>query len=153
MKGNGVQASIFGGQFLRHQSGCGGPRRLAVRDVTRSVRECLRLITGNADLEGSVTGRHDVTGDLPGIFGESPGLSEANIAGTIGLDGSRTGSVELTSLAATGRFANGRAQLENYSVTANGVNVKGDGTLALLRGESDLGFDLDAPDARRCCAR
>ena len=87
-----------------------------------------------------------MTGDLPGIFGESPGLSEANIAGTIGLDGSRIGSVELTSLAATGRFADGRAQLENYSVTANGVNVKGDGTLALLRGESDLGFDLDAPD-------
>ena len=148
VKGNGVQAeSVFGGQFLDTSLDV-VVRGDSLSGTSRGQFEKLnlRLITGNADLEGSVSGSHDVTGDLPGIFGESPGLSEANIAGTIGLDGSRIGSVELTSLAATGRFADGRAQLENYSVTANGVNVKGDGTLALLRGESDLGFDLDAPD-------
>ena len=70
VKGNGVQASIFGGQFLDTSLDV-VVRGDSLSGTSRGQFEKLnlRLITGNADLEGSVTGRHDVTGDFPASSG------------------------------------------------------------------------------------
>ena len=147
VKGEDVTAKIFSGEFLDTSLDV-VVRGDSLSGTSRGRFERLNLgrITGNAEFDSSVTGRHDVTGDLPGVFGPEPGLSAANIAGTIGLDESRIRSVDLTSASAQGRFAEGRAQFQELTVSSHGATLKASGTLAVLAGESDLNYDVDAPD-------
>jgi autotransporter translocation and assembly factor TamB len=147
VKGAGITAALFGGEFtettldlqVRNDS-------LAGRGSGRFARIDPAIATEGA-ATGTLNGRFDLTGTMPGLFasGFLPDISALN--GTLSLDASRVNAVEIESGSVAGSFDTGLASITALEARTHMGRVSGSGQLSLSRGESDFGYETEIPDA------
>ena len=147
VKGTGVTAALFGGDFsdmaldlqVRNDS-------LAGRGSGQFARIDSAIATQGA-ATGILNGRFELTGTMPGLFasGFQPDLSALD--GTVSLSASRVNAVEIETGSVAGSFDTGLASITALDARTNMGLVSGKGRIGLSRGDSDFAYEAEIADA------
>lgn len=147
-KGQHVNAAMFGGRFtdaaldlhVRNDSlegsGRGGFERIDARRITDSER-----------VEGSLNGRFDLTGTIPGLFNTGFMVDTAVLQGTASFVDSVVNGFRIDDASLDGSLDTGLAALANFDITTAAMKAAGKGDLALTRGESNFEYEIGITDA------
>ena len=150
VKGTDVGAALFGGQFsdtdldlhIRNDS-LDGSGRGQFKSIDSAI------LVNDSRAKGTLTGRFDMTGSFPGLFGAGFDTAVSAFSGSVSLTASRLKDVDVESATIAGEFARGLATLTTGEVKTALGTASGEGRIALLRGESDFTYDIDIADAAR----
>jgi autotransporter translocation and assembly factor TamB len=148
VKGHQVNAAMFGGRFtdaeldlhVRNDSleggGAGGFERIDARRIT--------------DVEGvtgTLNGRFDLNGTIPGLFNTGFVVDTATLRGAAAFSDSVVNGFHIDNASLAGTLDTGLATLTTFDVTAAAGHGTGSGVIPLTRGEADFTYELGITDA------
>ena len=147
VKGTGVTAALFGGEFsdtaldlqVRNDSLAGsGSGQFARLDPA--------IATGGA-ATGVLNGRFDLTGTMPGLFSAGFQSELSALEGTVSLAASRIDAVQVENGSVSGRFDTGLASIAALDAHTHMGRVSGHGRIGISRGASDFAYEAEIADA------
>jgi hypothetical protein len=148
VKGHHVNAAMFGGHFtdaeldlhVRNDSleggGTGGFEHIDAR-----------RITDTEGVTGTLNGRFDLAGTIPGLFNTGFVVDTAVLHGTASFTDSIVNGFRVDNAALAGGLDTGLATLTSVDVTAAAGRGTGKGLVPLTRGEADFTYDIGITDA------
>ena len=147
VKGNTVNAAMFGGEFadmvldlqVRNDS-------LSGRGAGRFERIDLAIPLG-PDTPGLLNGRFDLTGTMPRLFSDGFRTDLSVLSGSALLSASRIKGIGIETGSIAGTIDTGLASLTSLEARTSIVRLSGHGAIALTRGASDFSYEADVPDA------
>ncbi len=150
VKGTSVAATMFGGRIsdgeldmqVRNDS-LAGRGRGQFADIDPAI------LTADSRVTGTLNGRFDMQGSMPGLFGAGFDSHTSLLAGSLSFASSRLKGVDVQSASIAGEFDRGLATISAADAkTAVGV-ASGKGRIAVSRGDSDFQYEAEIPDAAR----
>ncbi len=148
VQGHHVNAAMFGGRFTDTEldlhvrndslegSGAGGFERIDARRIT--------------DVEGvtgTLNGRFDLTGTIPGLFNTGFVVDTAALHGTAAFTDSVVNGFHIDSASLAGKLDTGLATLTTLDVASAAGRGTGSGVIPLTRGEADFTYEVGITDA------
>lgn len=150
VKGHHVAAAMFGGRFTDAEldlhvrndslagSGSGGFESIDARRITDSPRTA-----------GTLNGRFDLSGTMPGLFNTGFVVETAALHGSVSFANSTMNGFTIDSAAIAGALDTGLATLTSAEATTSAGHASGKGTIPLTRGDADFSYEMDITDASR----
>ncbi len=147
-KGHHVNAAMFGGRFTDAEldlhvrndslegSGAGGFEHIDAR-----------RITDTEGVTGTLNGRFDLTGTIPGLFNTGFVVETAGLHGTASFADTVVNGFRVDSAALDGELDTGLAMLTSADITTAAGRGTGKGVIPLTRGEADFTYDIGITDA------
>jgi autotransporter translocation and assembly factor TamB len=148
VKGHHVNAALFGGRFadaeldlhIRNDSLQGSG--VGVFEQIDAAR-----ITGTERARGTLNGRFDLGGAIPGLFDTGFNVDTAVLRGTVSFTDSSVAGFAIQNAVLAGALDTGLATLTTADVTTSAGHGTGKGTVPLSRGSADFSYHLDLTDA------
>jgi autotransporter translocation and assembly factor TamB len=149
-RGHHVNAAIFGGRFTDAEldlhvrndslegSGAGGLERIDARRITGADR-----------VAGTLNGRFDLAGVIPGLFNTGFVVDTASLHGTASFADSTVNGFHVEHAALAGALDTGLATLTNVELITDAGHGSGKGAIPLTRGEADFSYEIGITDASR----
>jgi autotransporter translocation and assembly factor TamB len=149
VKGTGVTAAMFGGQFVdtildlqvRNDSLAGsGNGRFERIDPALAV---------GGKMTGILNGRFDLTGTLPGLFNAGFRSDVSVLRGSASLAASRLNGIDIETGSVAGSIDTGLASITDFKARTSLGQVSGSGKIGFSRGDSDFSYEATIADASR----
>jgi autotransporter translocation and assembly factor TamB len=148
--GTSVAGTLFGGVFsdtaldlqIRNDSLTGSGRG-------QFARIDAGILTADPRVTGSLNGRFDMKGTLPGLFGAGFDSRVSQLSGSLSLASSQLKGIDIERAAVDGTFDRGFATLTSAEIKSALGSATGNGAIAVSRGESDFTYDVQIDDAAR----